>query len=402
MQKLGVIGSGIMGAGIAQVAAAGDWSVALLDVSTDVVRKAIAGIETQLERLVQKGKLASERRDQIRNHLSVPEGPEQFTDCDLIIEAVAEKLDVKIAALRNIKTRNPKAIIASNTSSLSIGAIGRGINEPHRTIGLHFFNPVPLMSLVEVITPAEADPAMAVQAGQWVTGWGKTIARAKDTPGFIVNRVARGYYLEALRLLGEGVMPLDDIDAAMRKMGGFRMGPFELMDLVGIDVNFTVSTSVWDQMGCPARLRPHPIQEELYLNGKLGRKMGSGFYAYAGTPPTPTLRPAMHSLKLPPTVSHAVRDFAVHGAATAGTWVDDYVFARILGAIINEACLARDEGVATAADIDIAMRLGTNYPHGPLEWADRMGIERVRRLLRELNSLVTDDRYASAPSLTEH
>src|SRR5262249_43935331 len=166
----------------------------------------------------------------ISKHLRVAEGPPQFADCDLIIEAVAEKLDIKIEALRNINAKNPKAIIASNTSSLSISAIGRGIGEPHRTIGLHFLNPVPLMSLVEVITPAEADPALATQAAQWVTGWGKTVVRAKDTPGFIVNRVARGYYLEALRLLAEGIMPLDAIDATMRKMGGFRMGPFELMD----------------------------------------------------------------------------------------------------------------------------------------------------------------------------
>jgi 3-hydroxybutyryl-CoA dehydrogenase len=402
MQKLGVIGSGIMGAGIAQVAAAGDWSVLLLDVSPEVARKALAGIDGQLDRLTQKGKLSSDRRDQIRKHLSAADVPQQFADCDLIIEAVAEKLNVKIEALGNIKTQNPKAIIASNTSSLSIGAIGRGIGEPHRTVGLHFFNPVPLMSLVEVITTAEADPALAAKAGQWVTDWGKTIVRAKDTPGFIVNRVARGYYLEALRLLGEEVMPLDDIDAAMRKMGGFRMGPFELMDLVGIDVNFTVSTSVWDQMGRPARLQPHRIQEELYRSGKLGRKTGSGFYAYAGAPPTPVLRPALQSLNLPPGVSHAVRDFAAHGATAEGTWIENYVFARILGAVLNEACLARDAGVATAADIDTAMRLGTHYPHGPLEWADRIGIERVRRLLRELNSFVADGRYAWAPSLTDH
>jgi 3-hydroxybutyryl-CoA dehydrogenase len=400
MQKLGVIGSGIMGAGIAQVAAASDWSVILLDVSPEVARNALTGIEAQLDRLVQKGKLSLERRDQIRQHLGVAEAPRQFADCDLIIEAVAEKLDVKIAALQNIKMHNPKAIIASNTSSLSIGAIGRGIAEPHRTIGLHFFNPVPLMSLVEVITPAEADPALATQAGQWVTGWGKTAVRAKDTPGFIVNRVARGYYLEALRLLGEGVMSLDGIDATMRIMGGFRMGPFELMDLVGIDVNFTVSTSVWEQMGRPARLQPHPIQEELYRNGKLGRKTGSGFYSYQAQAAQPTVQRETHPLNLPSGALQAVSDFAEHGASTPGTSAENYVFARILGAIINEACLARDEGVATASDIDTAMRLGTNYPHGPLEWADRIGLERVRRLLNELNSLVADGRYAPASSLT--
>jgi 3-hydroxybutyryl-CoA dehydrogenase len=399
MQKLGVIGSGIMGAGIAQVAASGGWSVLLLDISGEVARKALSGVEAQLERLVQKSKLSPERRNQIRQQLSVAEGPRQFADCDLIIEAVAEKLAVKIEALRNINTQNPRAIIASNTSSLSIGAIGRGIAEPHRTIGLHFFNPVPLMSLVEVITPAEADPALATQAAQWVTSWGKTIVRAKDTPGFIVNRVARGYYLEALRLLGEGVMPLDGIDAAMRKMGGFRMGPFELMDLVGIDVNFTVSTSVWEQMGRPTRLQPHPIQEELYRNGKLGRKTGSGFYSYAAQDATPTVEREIHPLNLPSGAFQAVSDFVDHGASAPGASVENYVFARILGAIINEACLARDEAVATASDIDTAMRLGTNYPHGPLEWADRIGLERVRRLLNELNPLA-DGRYAPAPSLT--
>jgi 3-hydroxybutyryl-CoA dehydrogenase len=399
MQKLGVIGSGIMGAGIAQVAAGSDWSVILLDISAEVAQKALSGIGARLDRLAQKGKLSPERRNETLQRLTIAENPLQFADCDLIVEAVAEKLEIKIKALRNIKGQNPRAIIASNTSSLSISAIARGIEEPHRTVGLHFFNPVPLMSLVEVITPAEADPALATQAAQWVTGWGKIVVRAKDTPGFIVNRVARGYYLEALRLLGEGVMPLDGIDAAMRKMGGFRMGPFELMDLVGIDVNFAVSTSVWEQMGRPARLKPNPIQEELYLTGRLGRKTGSGFYSYAGPVATPIVQCDMDPLNLPSGTLQVVADFAEHGSSAHGTLAENYVFARILGAIINEACLARDEGVATASDIDTAMRLGTNYPHGPLEWADRIELERVSRLLNELNSLVTDGRYAPASSL---
>lgn len=399
MAAVGVIGAGTMGAGVAQVAAQGGWTVLLSDVSEDVVRKSIDGIRKNLDRLVEKNKLASDARDACSSRIHAAGGPGDFAGCELVVEAVVEDLAVKAHVLRPIAAASPRAIIASNTSSLSITKIGRGIDAGKRTVGMHFFNPVPLMPLVEVIAGDESDSTLVQRVYEIAVAWGKTAVRAKDTPGFIVNRVARGYYLESVRMLEEGVAGIDEIDHVLRTLGGFRMGPFELMDLIGIDVNYAVTCSVWEQLGKPARLAPHELQRKLVEGKMFGRKSKLGFYSYQTEHPVPAVLVNRRSFELPQPMFDAVRRFCEKGAAAAGSITEQYVFARVLAAVINEAAIALDEGVASAGDIDIAMKKGTNYPKGPLEWADQIGRHTVAGLLRILNASVTDGRFAPSHGL---
>lgn len=402
MTTVGVLGAGVMGAGIAQVAAAHGCTVELLDVDEAVVRRAIDGVGKQLARLVEKGKLAAGARDEVLGRLRVAAGPGGVAGCDLVIEAVAEKLDVKAQVLRSVLVQaGPRTIFASNTSSLSISQLGRALGAGRRLAGMHFFNPAPLMPLVEVIRGDESDPAVVDRVAEFARGWGKTVVRAKDTPGFIVNRVARGYYLEALRLLGEGVAGVPEIDRALRELGGFKLGPFELMDLVGIDINYSVTVSVWEQLGKPARLAPHPIQADLFRRGRLGRKTRAGFYDYASDPPSPAVSAERKPFEVPAAVREALGPFVAGAASRQGSEIESYLFARILVTIINEAAHALDDDVATKEDINTAMRLGTSYPRGPLEWADRIGSDRCEELLRALNGTVTDDRFRPARSLSQ-
>ncbi len=385
MRTVGVIGTGIMGAGIAQVAATHGATVYLLDVSPEVVRKAIDGIGKNFARLVEKGKLTAAEREAALGRLHVADGPEALAGCDLVIEAVSENLEVKTKVLAPIAAKaSSETMFASNTSSLSITKIGRAIGESQRLAGMHFFNPAPLMPLVEVIAGDDTDPAVVDRVAATAATWGKTVVRAKDTPGFIVNRVARGYYLEALRLLGEGVASIAEIDAAMRHLGGFRMGPFELMDLVGIDVNYSVTCSVWEQMGRPARLTPHPIQADLFQRGHLGRKTKRGFYDYSSDPPMPAVQAERKPFVLPEAARNATAAFVERATDKRSTEVEHFVFAGILAMILNEAALAQEQGVATRNDIDTAMKLGTNYPRGPFEWVERIGSECCGNMLTAL------------------
>jgi 3-hydroxybutyryl-CoA dehydrogenase len=261
---------------------------------------------------------------------------------------------------------------------------------------MHFFNPAPVMPLVEVIAGEHSAAANVDAAYQAAKSWGKIPVRAKDTPGFIVNRVARGFYLEAMRLLGEGVAGIDEIDHVVKTRGGFRMGPFELMDLVGLDVNLAVSTSVWQQMGKPARFAPHEIQQSLVTAGHLGRKTGRGFYSYKSENRLPAFPVSRQSFEVNLKLGDALHTFCAKAGVVAAGSTEQYVFSRILCAIINEAGFAWDAGVATSDDIDIAMQKGTNYPRGPLAWADAIGGRNVRGALRALNALVDDDRYEPA------
>lgn len=438
MATVAILGAGTMGSGIAQVAAVRGWHVLLRDVDPAFVEKQIAGIRKQLDRLVERAKMTAGDRDATAARLTAASDPDVLHGADLIIEAIIENLDAKIAALAPLAERaKPDAIIASNTSSLSIGRLATGlelgsaalrqdgVRNPtsriqNRVVGMHFFNPVPLMPLVEIISAPRTDPAVADRAAAIAASWGKTVVRAKDTPGFIVNRVARGYYLESLRMLGEGVAGVDEIDATLKRLGGFRMGPFELMDLIGIDVNYSVTVSVWEQMDRPARLTPHPIQKQLVDRGHLGRKTKQGVYSYQTEHPVPAVPVERRSFALPPTLQEAIRRFvdaaakpvgaaqgttpaapatAAPADTLAGSLTEQYIFARVLAAIINEAALALDEGVATQADIDTAMKLGTNYPSGPLAWADTIGRHTCASLLRRLNEAVSDDRFAPAAAL---
>lgn len=412
MPTVGIIGAGTMGGGIAQVAAAAGWDVLLSDADAGVVERKLADIGRQFEKLAEKGRISPEQRASASARLR-PAAVGDLAKAELIIEAVVENLQIKLDVLRPLAAANPRAIFATNTSSLSVTRLGRGVaaalgdatgHHPGsgvaaRFVGMHFFNPVPLMPLVEVIAGEDSDPAAVQRVFDVATAWGKTAVRAKDTPGFIVNRVARGYYLESLRMLGEGIAGVDEIDAVMRTLGGFRMGPFELMDLIGIDVNYTVSCSVWEQLSQPARLTPHPLQRDLFEQGHFGRKTKRGFYSYTADPPVPAVLVDRQSFSVSEKLYEAVRRFCEGATRTPASATEQYIFARVLATIINEAALLLDDEAADAASIDTAMKLATNYPAGPLEWADRIGRHTVAALLRQLNDTSGDDRFRPAHSL---
>ncbi len=410
MPVVSVIGAGTMGAGIAQTAAAAGWRVRLMDANPEAAAKAVGGIRRSLDRLVEKQKLTATAAAEAIERIAPANAATELSDSDLVVEAIVEDLETKIRVLSEIaRHTRPDTLFTTNTSSLSVTKIGFGLGAPDRTVGMHFFNPVPLMPLVEVISGAQTSPRHADRVYAIAKEWKKTPVRVKDTPGFIVNRVARGYYLESLRMLDEGIAGVDEIDRTLKSLGGFRMGPFELMDLIGIDVNYTVSCSVWEQMGRPARLTPHPIQKRLFDAGQLGRKAGRGFYGYQQEPPLPAVSCDRKSFECPAPVYQMVRlvfDGAVKrpapaaGAAPSGSITEQYVLARVLATIINEAYHALGEEVATAADIDTAMKLGTNYPLGPCEWAEQIGRHTVAGLLRQLDKHAGDGRFEPARALT--
>jgi len=387
-----------MGAGIAQLAATHGWSASLIDSNAAALERGLAGIAKELQRQVDKGRLAPDQREAALGRIRPSDAIRDLHEAEIAIEAVIENLTVKQEVFSALEDALPAgAILATNTSSLSVTRIADSVSDPSRVIGMHFFNPAVVMPLVEIIAGRQSDAAYLDQAAAIACSWGKTVVHARDTPGFIVNRVARGYYLEALRALGEGIGGVDEIDAVMRTHGGFKMGPFELMDLVGLDVNLAVSTSVWEQMGKPARLAPHPIQQNLVSEGKLGRKTGRGFYRYEDARAVAAYPVDRRSFHLSPLLSETMRSFSQRAGAHDAGSTEQYVFSRILGAIINEAGLALGDGIASAQDIDLAMVAGTNYPKGPLAWAESIGYRTVRGLLSAINEAVPDRRFAPAP-----
>ncbi len=394
MQSIAVIGAGTMGAGIAQLAASHGCTVYLSDIRREVIDRGIGEIAKRLTRSVEKERITVAGRDAILARIKPTEAIRGVGDVELAVEAVVEDLGVKQKVFAALEEAVPKsAVLATNTSSLPITRIAQAVKDASRVVGMHFFNPAPVMPLVEVIA-GEASAKRSVDfAVKAVEGWGKVPVRAKDTPGFIVNRVARGYYLEALRLLGEGVAGVDEIDNVMRTHGRFKMGPFELMDLVGIDVNLAVSGSIWEQMGEPARFTPHEIQRELVAQGHLGRKTGRGFYVYDGDRRLSAYMVDRRSFDLSPLLSDAMLAFSVRAGAQSIGSTEQYVFCRILAAIMNEAALALSDGVASRRDIDTAMVKGANHPKGPFAWADDVGSRTVRGVLKLLNEVVTDGRY---------
>ena len=384
IHTIAVLGAGTMGAGIVQVVAEAGLGVLVhdpVDGATDRARDRIGGF---LQRKVEKGQLdANDAADAMARIRSV-DSLEALASAELVVEAIPEELELKRDAFRRLDaTSTDGTILATNTSSLSIAAIAAAARRPERVVGMHFFNPVPLMALVEVVAGPETLPEVADEVALLARRLGKTPVVATDTPGFIVNRVARQYYLEAFRLVGEGSATVEAIDDAMRGIG-FPAGPFELIDAIGADVNFAVSVSVFEQFFGDPRYRPHPLQRTLVESGRLGRKTNGGAYDYAAD-----------GTRGASWVGLARRGRAPHAGELDAAQVE----ARILAAIVNEAASAVAEGVATPDGIDTAMRLGTNWPEGPLAWGERIGLASVLHTLDALHAAVPDGRYRATPLL---
>ena len=377
--KVGVLGAGAMGSGIAQVAAAAGHAVVVIDPSEAAIGKARETIDKSLGRDVEKKRLTPDGATEVRSRLSfgASKGHDAFEGCGLVIEAIVEQLDVKRGAFQSIeKVVGEDCVLASNTSSLSIAGIASACARPGRVIGLHFFNPANVLPLVEVIGAIPSDPAVVAMARELVRGWGKVVVTARDTPGFIVNRVARPFYGESLRIYEEGIADFATIDWAMKEIGGFRMGPFELMDLIGNDVNYAVTQSVFEAMYFDPRYKPSVTQRRMVEAGKLGRKTNSGYYDYSNGARPP----------------ESTRDAAV------GRRIVD----RVLAMLINEAADAVHFQVASVQDIDLAMTKGVNYPKGLLAWADELGAQTVYARLVALQDEYREDRYRPSPLLRRH
>ncbi|MBP2232141.1 3-hydroxybutyryl-CoA dehydrogenase [Azospirillum agricola] len=482
-----VVGSGAMGQGIAQVAAQAGHPVLLFDSRPGAAGAAIEAIAKALTALVEKGKRSPAERDATLDRLRAVDGLADLAPAGLLVEAIVEDLDVKRRLFAGIEAVvAPDAILTTNTSSLSVTAIGAGVARPERLAGLHFFNPAPLMALVEVVSGLATAADVLDTLADTARAWGKSPVRCRSTPGFIVNRVARPFYAEGLRLLQEGAADPATLDAVMREAGGFRMGPFELMDLIGHDVNFAVTRSVHAAYFGDPRFQPSLIQQELVEAGRLGRKSGRGFYDHspgaarpatseAAAGPRPSrvtvegdlgpaaalpglLRDAGATVEERPgdgvlvvdgvtlaltdgrsATQRAVEDgrtplvlfdlaldwskatrvalAAADGtpaealASAAGLFqalgknvsvIDDapgMIVLRTVAMLANEAADAAFQGVASPADIDLAMTKGVNYPLGPLSWADRIGGTRVLAALDALARAYGEDRYRASALL---
>jgi 3-hydroxybutyryl-CoA dehydrogenase len=372
--RVGVLGAGAMGSGIAQVAATAGHEVVIVESQPAAIERARASTRKALERDVEKKKLDASSAEAITERMRFESDVGAFLGCGLIIEAILEELDAKQRAFKAIEAVvDGDCVLASNTSSLSIAALGAACESPARVIGLHFFNPATVLPLVEVVGAITSDPAVVASARALVDGWGKVTVVAADTPGFIVNRVARPFYGESLRLYEEGIADVATIDWAMKEIGGFRMGPFELMDLIGNDVNYAVTRSVFEAMHYDPRYKPSVIQRRMVEAGRLGRKSGMGYYDYRNGAERP-----------PPTADHEL-----------GRQILD----RVLAMLINEAVDAVHMRIASAADVDLAMTKGVNYPKGLLAWADEIGAGTVRARIAALQEEYGEDRYRPSPLL---
>jgi 3-hydroxybutyryl-CoA dehydrogenase len=375
---IGVLGAGAMGSGIAQVAGAAGHHVMVTDANAEALEQAAERLARNLARLVEKGRMEAAVSADLQERITWAPGAagelSLFRHCDLVIEAIAEDLPLKKQAFRGLEAVvGDTCILATNTSSLSVTAIAGACRLPERVVGLHFFNPAPLLPLVEVVPGLTTSPETAAVARGTVGLWGKVAVLAADTPGFIVNRIARPFYGEALRIFEEGIADKATIDWAMKDIGRFRMGPFELMDLIGNDVNLAVTNSIFAAFHYDPRYKPSITQQRMVEANRLGWKTGRGHYEYQDEAVMP-----------PP-----VRD------ANLGRRVVD----RILAMLINEAADAVFWNIASSDDIELSMTKGVNYPKGLLHWADEIGLAAVLAQLTALREEYGEDRYRPSPLL---
>ncbi|MEY3726961.1 MAG: hypothetical protein RL098_420 [Bacteroidota bacterium] len=372
--KIGVVGAGTMGAGIAQVAAQAGHRVVLTDTNPEQLKKAEQQISSSLLKLTEKGKFSSEEAEEIKNNMAYSTQLSEHQEAALVIEAIVENLAVKHQVFTQLEqVVSPTCILASNTSSLSIASIGSCLQDPSRFLGIHFFNPATLMPLVEVIPGVATSSENTQRIEELITSWQKTVVVCKDTPGFIVNRVARPFYGEALRIYEEGLADFATIDWAMTTIGGFKMGPFTLMDYIGNDINYTVTETVFAAFYYDPRFKPSFTQKRHMEAGFLGRKSGRGFYNY--------------------------QEGSVAPAPNRDEALGQQIFERILVLLINEAADAVFMQVASPAAVDLAMTKGVNYPKGLLAWADELGAGWVLERLESLFAEYGEDRYRPNPLL---
>jgi len=463
VERIGVAGAGTMGAGIAQLACLGGFVTVVHDPSADALAAAEERIRRDLLKGAERGRWSLSDAEAASSRLRVARDLSGLAGCELVIEAAPEELEVKRELLdRLAETCGPETVLSTNTSSLPVAAIAAEIDAPERICGMHFFNPPALMELVEIVAGEATSDATLATATEVAERLGRTPIRSADVAGFIANRCGRPYTLEALRLVGERIATPAAVDRIIRLGGGYRMGPFEVMDLVGIDVNLSVSRSFYEQSGGEERWRPHPLQARLVTEGRLGRKTGHGWYAYddgphrPDDPEPPDADPDLEPPKDPiaPLVV-AAGDARAHplergsletiarddpdavgyvalpnlgdarlvelargpatsdGAAAAAEayfrglgkhveWVADtpgLVLGRIVAQLVNEACFAAGERVGSPDDIDLALRLGFNHPRGPFEWGEAIGPERVLAIVEALGRELPGDRYAPASLL---
>ena len=372
--NVGIIGSGTMGIGIAQVAATFGCEVYLFDANSNQTGKSLVNLKNTLNKLVEKQKISAVKSDDISSKINPCNELSGLKDCDLIIEAIIENKEIKTKVFRELEELvSENCVISSNTSSISITSLSSELKNPERFIGIHFFNPAPLMPLVEIIPGLLTKENLATEIFSLMKSWGKIPVIAKDVPGFIVNRIARPFYGEALRIVEENLATVEQIDDAMRTLGNFKMGPFELMDLIGIDVNFSVTKTVYQDYFYDPKYKPSLLQQRMSEAKLLGRKTRKGFYDYSEN------------------VEKSVpqKDEKLY----------EDIFLRIISMLVNEAVEAKRLKIASDEDLELAMQKGVNYPKGLLNWGKEIGYQKISETLQNLFEEYQEERYRQSPLL---